>query len=125
MCKKLLNMQWNPVVRFVVSHSINFHSYGEVTIGGERLQMTHDRHSWPLSSKCTLTCHTYCDTGPPFIMVISENPSHSHPLPNVWQWSCQYLFLRLRYIATGDRTPISRTRGERSTSTPPRRFFKK
>ena len=32
-----------------------------------------------------------------------------------------YLFLRLRSVATGDRIPISSMRGERSTSTPPRR----
>ena len=55
-------------------------------------------------------------------MVISEDPWHSHLLPSVWQWSCYYLFLRLRSFATGDRTPISRMRGERSTSTPPRRW---
>ena len=47
--------------------------------------------------------------------------SHSYLLPSVWQWSCHYLFLRLRSVVTGDRTPISRTRGERSTSTLPRR----
>ena len=52
-------------------------------------------------------------------MVISEDPWHSHLLPSVWQWSCHYLCLRLRSVATGDRTPISCTRGERSTSTPP------
>ena len=34
------------------------------------------------------------------------------------------VFLRLRYVATGDRSPISRMRGERSTSTPPRRYFR-
>ena len=38
------------------------------------------------------------------------------PSPSVWQWSCHYLFLR---------TPISRIRGERSTSTPSRRFKNK
>ena len=39
---------------------------------------------------------------------------------SIWQWSCHYrgLFLRLRSVATGDPTPISRMRGERSTSTP-------
>ena len=55
----------------------------------------------------------------PFIMVISEDPWHSHLLPSVWQWSCHYLILRLRSVATGDRTPIYHMRGERSTSTPP------
>ena len=31
-----------------------------------------------------LRCHTYCDSGHPFIMVISDNPWHSHLLPGVW-----------------------------------------
>ena len=55
-----------------------------------------------------------------FIMVISEDPWHSHLLTSIWRWSCQDLFLLLRSVATGNRTPISRMRGERSTSTPPR-----
>ena len=101
----------------------NFHSYGDVTIAGEGLQiLTNARHSWQLSSEGSLTCHTYCDTGLPFVMVISEDPWHSNLLPSVWQWSCHYLFLRLRSVATGDRTLTSRTRGESSTSTPPRRL---
>ena len=33
-----------------------------------------------------------CDTGHLFIMVISEDPWHSHLMPSVWQWSCHYLF---------------------------------
>ena len=35
---------------------------------------TNTRHSWPLSSEGSLTCHAYRDTGQPFIMVISEDP---------------------------------------------------
>ena len=87
-----------------------FHSYGDVTIAGEGLQiLTYARHLCPLNIEGSLTCHTHCDTGLPFIiMVISEDPCHSHLLPSVWQWSYYYLFLRLRYVATGDRTPISR-----------------
>ena len=77
-------------------HSRIFHSYGDVIIAGEGLQiLTYARHSWPLSSEGSLTCHTYCDTGLPFIMVISEDPWHSHLLPSVWQWSCHYLFYDL------------------------------
>ena len=53
----------------------------------------------------------------------SEDLLHSHLLPRVWQWSCHCLFLQLRSVATGHRTLISRMRGERSTSTPPRRFL--
>ena len=107
------------------SHSRIFHLHGDVIITGEDLQiLTYARHSWPLSSEGSLACHIYCDTGHPFKMVISEDPWHSHLLPSVWQWSCHYLFLRLRSVANGDRTPIARTRGERSTSTPPRQFFR-
>ena len=48
---------------------------------------------------------------------------HSHLLPSVWQLSYHYLFLRLRSVATGDRTLISRIRGKRSTSTLPRQWL--
>ena len=41
-------------------------------------------------------------------------------LPSFWQWSCHYLFLWLGSVATGDRTSITRMRGERSTTTSPR-----
>ena len=58
----------------------------------------------------------------PLIMVISEDPWHSHLLSSVWQWDCHYLFLRLRSVPTGDWNPICRIRGERFTSTPPRRY---
>ena len=51
----------------------NFHSYGDVIISGEGLQiLTYARHSRPLSSEGSLACHTYC--GHPFIIVISEDP---------------------------------------------------
>ena len=53
------------------------------------------------------------------LMIISEDPWHSQLLPSVWQWCYHYLF---RSVATGDRTPISRTWGERSTSSSPRRW---
>ena len=80
------------------------------------------QHSWPLNSEGSETCHTYCDTCLLFLMVISEDPWHSHLLPSIWQWSCHYLFLRLGSVATGDQTLISCTREERSTSTSPRRL---
>ena len=47
------------------------------------LMIWYDMHSWPLSSEGSLACHTYWDTGHPFIMVISEDPWHSHLLPSV------------------------------------------
>ena len=51
----------------------NFYSYGDVTITSEGPQsFTYSRYSWPFNSENFLTCHSYCDTGHPFIMVISE-----------------------------------------------------
>ena len=94
-------LHWFFVCLFVcmglISHPRIYHSYGDVTITGEGLQiLTYARHSWPLSGEGSLACHTYCATGHPFVMVISEDPWHSHLLPSVWQWSCHYLFSRDR-----------------------------
>ena len=48
---------------------LNFHSFGDVIIAGEGLQiLTYARHLWPLSSEDSLSCFTKCDTGHPFIM---------------------------------------------------------
>ena len=45
--------------------------------------LTCTRHSWPLSSEGSLACHTFCDTGHPFIKVISKHSWHSHLLQSV------------------------------------------
>ena len=67
----------------ISSHSRIVHSYVYVIFAGEWLQiLTYDRHSWPLSSDGSLACHTYCDTGHPF-MVIPEDFWYSLLLPNV------------------------------------------
>ena len=119
------------------SHSRFFHSYGDVTITGERLQiMTYARPTWQLRSKGSLACHTYCDTGHPFIMVISEYPrflmsgkSGSETL--TWEDARTRQEVAVttcfndKSVTTGDRTPISRTRGENSTTKPPWRFKRK
>ena len=84
--------------------------------------ITLPRHLRSLSSEGSLAYHTYCDTGHPFIMVISEYPWHSYLLPYVWQCTCHYLYFRHRYVANGIRTsnlPLA----ERTlylTSPPPR-----
>ena len=80
-----------------------FHSFA-VTYGSLQI-FTWYVHVLPLSCEGSLACHTYCDTGHLFIMVISKDPWDSHLLPSVWQWSCYYLFLQLRSLATGIRTP--------------------
>ena len=66
----------------LLSHSRIFHSYGDVTIIGEGLQiLTHAWHSPKI------------------------DPWHSHLLPSASQWSCHYLFLRLWSVAAGIRIP--------------------
>ena len=52
---------YRPTLKF-------FHSYGDVTITGERLEnLNYAWHSWPLSSEGSLECQTYCDMGYPFL----------------------------------------------------------
>ena len=69
--KKLSKFVWG-----FSSHSRIFHSYGDVTFTVEGL-------SWPLSSEGSLACHTYCDSGHWFMMVVSKDPWHSHLLPSI------------------------------------------
>ena len=46
------------------SHWRIFHSYGDVIITGEGLQiLTYTPHSWPKTSNGSLACHSYCDLG--------------------------------------------------------------
>ena len=82
------------------SHSRIFHSFEDVTIAGEGLQiLTYVRHLWPLSSEGSLACHAFCDTGHAFIIVISEDVCHSHhnaerlavelSLPVLASWVCR------------------------------------
>ena len=60
------------------------HIYRDVTIVGIWLQVfTYALQSMPLSSKFFLACHTYRDSGHPFMIVISEDLWHSHLLPSV------------------------------------------
>ena len=65
---------------------------------------------WPMLSTrghwaVRVLYRAYWDTGHPLIMVIPEDPWHTHQLPSVWLWNCQYLFLRLRFVVAGIRTP--------------------
>ena len=53
------------------------------------------RHSWSSSNEGFLECHTYCDMGHPFIMVISGDPCNSQLLSSVWQWNVTTCFYYL------------------------------
>ena len=79
--------------------------------------------SWPLRSEGSLTCHTYCDTGHSFIMVISEEPWHSHILPSVWQWNVTTCFYYLGLSRLGFEHPTFRKRGKRSSPLHHRRGY--
>ena len=92
-------------------HSRIFHSFGDVTIPGEGLHiLTCTRHSWPLSSEGSLKCHrptlyNYHHRGPVTLTPVAERLAVELSLP----------LLGLD-VLTGDRVPISRMRGERSTT---------
>ena len=64
----IYNMQIYMFVWGFSSHLRNFHTYWNVTITGEVLQIwTYTRHSWPLSIEGYSVCHNYWDAGHPFI----------------------------------------------------------
>ena len=95
----------------------NFHSFEDVTSSGEGLQiLTYTWHLRPLSSEGSLACHTYCDTGLPFIMVISEIPWHSRLMPSVWQGTVTTCFTDLGLSHLGFDYPTFRLWGEHSNS---------
>ena len=52
------------------SHSRILNSYGDVTITGEG-PLTYDL---PMFALVAIKQYSYCDTGHPFIMIISEDP---------------------------------------------------
>ena len=105
------------LIVWVFSSHLRIYSYGYVTIAGEGLQiLTCAWHAWQWSSEGSLVCHNYCDTGHPFIMVISEDPWYSHPSLSVKQWSCHCLFDDFGVSRLGFEHPTFRLRGERSSA---------
>ena len=63
----------------------------------------------PVSSEVSLACHTYCDKGHSFIMVISDDPWHTHLLSSVKLCSCY--FLTTKVCRGWNRTPNLRPFG--------------
>ena len=85
--------------------------------------LTHAQNSWPLSSEGFLTVNVphLLWHGPTLYIGHLRGPVTSTHVAERLAVELSLLFLRLGSVASGDRTPICRTRGERSTSTPPRR----
>ena len=72
-----------------------------------------DLCSWPLSSEGSFACHTYCDTGHPFIMIISEDLCHWHAMP-INSGGVTTCLNDLGLSRLGFKHPTFRLRGERS-----------
>ena len=63
------------------SNSRIFRLHRNFTISGEGLyDLTYNGHSWPLNSERSIACHTNCETGHPFIMVIIWGPVTLTPI---------------------------------------------
>ena len=55
---------------------------------------------------------SYCDTEHPFLLVISDDPWHSHLLPSVFAVELSLLVFTTRSVATVIQTPNFRLRGD-------------
>ena len=71
-------------------------------------------HMWSLSIEGSLACHTYCDTGHPFIMFISEDPWHLHLHLAFGSAAVTTCFNDLGLSRLGFEHPTFRLRGKRS-----------
>ena len=95
---------------------------------GEGLQiLTYAQRLWPLSSEGSLTYNTYCDTGHPFIMVISdrENPWHSHLYCRAFRsGALTTCFYDLGLSQMGFKHPTFRSQGQGSNPLRQRRIIK-
>ena len=94
--------------RCLGSDSRNFYSYGDIT---SHQILSFVCKSWPFKQRGFLSVLLLF--WHPFIMVISEDPWHSHLLPSYWQRSCHYLFYDWGLSRLGFEHPTFRMRGER------------
>ena len=104
-----LNHKWYPstscsvdVSSFLLSQSITFNSYVDITITGERMQiLTFNRHSQSLSSGGKFFVislpHTLCK-GTSVDMVISEDSWNSHLLSSGLLWNFHHLYKQFRNV---------------------------
>ena len=130
-CKHLIRTPWRNMGEFLfvcldfLSHSRIFHSFGEVNTFGEGQPiLTYARHLWPLSTEGSIACHTYCDTGHLFIMIISKGVWH-FLCQSFGSWAVFTCLNDIRLSRLGFEHPTYRLRGERSNPLRHRRGFKK
>ena len=99
----MLREQWLFVWN-VSSHLRIFPSYYQLRAANFD---QYSANSWPLSSENCLECQTVTSDIRLYVCLYDHllNVWHACLLPNVWQWSCHYMFQRLRSVTTGIRTP--------------------
>ena len=61
----------HPLPRFEIPGSATLERIGDINNLRERER---EREREGMSSEVSLACHTYCNTGRPFIIVISDDP---------------------------------------------------
>ena len=82
-----------------------FHSYGDVTITSEGSQiLTNTWHSAIEQRGIFSVPHLLWNGASIYNGNFWESVTLT-PVPIVWHWSCHFLFLRLRSVAAGIRTP--------------------
>ena len=80
---------------FFLSHQRIFHSYGDIIITGEELQiLTYAQLSQQMSSEGSLVCHTSCYMGHPFMIWWSSlrNPDTLTYCSAIGSGASHYLF---------------------------------
>ena len=82
----------------------NFHLFETSTIPVKGCRFWTVLGILAINREGSLACHTNCDMGHPFIIIVSEDPWHQHLLPSVYKWRCNYLFKQLRSVVAGIRT---------------------
>ena len=68
-----ISLEWRCICVLGVGFSSNsriFHSHGDITINGCKFLPMLVNYGHILSSDGSLACHTYCDTGHPFISML-------------------------------------------------------
>ena len=89
-CMRISNYIAQRIIYCILgsSHSRIIHSFGDVIIAGEGLQiLTKARYLWALNSGGSLTCQIYCDKGhlrgPATLAPVAERLAVELLLPNL------------------------------------------
>ena len=109
---EIISIPWNFWVFFVCLYGVYLHTREFFTHMETSQLPLKGCKFWPMLGMEQWEFFS-CDTGHPFIMVISEDQWHSHLLPRVKQWRCHnmYLVYDLGVSRLGFKHPAFRLRG--------------